>query len=118
MSDKWLSRPIEDGHFKIVNFDENVVHPAGIDRGKKMLGRREEYALLHQAGGVADARDVPDMRFDPEAIKIGPAEHDSSSSRRRNQPQMRLNCGMKPDTCRLDRPDNRVLEGHFEGRDY
>jgi hypothetical protein len=42
-----------------------------------MLGRGDEHALFHQAGGIADARDVAAHGFDLEPIEVGAAEDDS-----------------------------------------
>src|ERR1700730_14277169 len=53
-----LCGAIEDGHFDGINFDINIVNSAGVDRGKKMLRCGEQHALLHQASGVTDARNV------------------------------------------------------------
>ena len=38
--------------------------------------------MLHQAGGVADARNVADVRFDLEIVEIGAAEDDPGVRRR------------------------------------
>jgi len=44
-----------------------------------MLGGRNQDSLFHQAGCVADPRDVPADRFHVETIQIDAAEDDSGS---------------------------------------
>src|SRR5580693_4271534 len=53
-----LGGTVEDGDFYVVEVDEDVVDAVGVGGGEKMLGGGEQDALLHEAGGVADARDV------------------------------------------------------------
>src|SRR5580698_10868427 len=48
-----------------------------------MLGRRNQHALLHQAGGIADAGHVAADGFDFKSIQISAAEDDACARRRR-----------------------------------
>ena len=50
-----------------------------------MLGGREQDALPHQAGGVADARHVAHVGLDFEIVEIDAAEHDARVGRRGQQ---------------------------------
>jgi hypothetical protein len=43
-----------------------------------MLDGGKQHALLHQAGGVADARYVANMSFDLKTIEIHAAKYDAS----------------------------------------
>src|SRR6267378_6177967 len=63
-----LSGTVEDGDFDVVEVNEDVVDAVGIGGGEKVLGGGEQDALLHKAGGVADASDVVAVGFDWEII--------------------------------------------------
>src|SRR5215472_14791504 len=75
--DKRLGRAIEDGQLERVELDVDIVNFAGVESGKQMLGGGDKHALLHQAGGVADARHVADMGFDFEVIKVEAPENNA-----------------------------------------
>lgn len=46
-------RPIQNWYLKVIHLDDHVIH-AEADKGtQEMFGRRNEYALAHQAGCVA-----------------------------------------------------------------
>src|SRR5579871_992970 len=49
-----------------------------------MLGRRDQHALFHQAGGVADASDIEADGLDFKAVKIGAAKYDTRPRWRRS----------------------------------
>src|SRR3954469_2301232 len=53
-----LRAAIENGQFKIVEFDDRFIHAGADERREKMFSGRDEHALLHQAGRVAHARHV------------------------------------------------------------
>jgi len=52
-----------------------------------VLGSGDEHALLHQAGGIADAGHVAADCLDLKAIEIDAAEHDAGSGRCRQNAQ-------------------------------
>jgi len=107
-----LRRAIEDGQFEGVEFDVDVVHAAGVERGEHMLGRREQYTLLHQAGGVADARDVADVSLDLEIVEIHAAENDPSVRGSGHQTKMARDGSVKSDSINFDGSLNCELVGH------
>src|ERR1035437_9463316 len=61
---------IKNGDFDGVDVDVNVVDSAGINSGEQVLCGRQQNALLHQAGGVADARDVFTLRFNGKIVQV------------------------------------------------
>jgi hypothetical protein len=71
-----LGRTVEDGDFDVVEVDENVVDAVGVGGGEKMLGGGEQNALLHEAGGVADAGNVMAVGFDGEIVEVDAAKND------------------------------------------
>src|SRR4029077_5165754 len=77
---------------------------AGIESRQNVLGGGEQHALFHQAGGVADARHVSNMRFNLKIVEVHPPEHDSSIGLGRHEPQVRFYGRMQADTLRSDRP--------------
>jgi hypothetical protein len=72
-----LGRTVENRDLDRVDVDKDVVEAGGIDRGKQVFGGREQHALLHQAGGIADPGHVPAARLDRELVQVGAAENDS-----------------------------------------
>src|SRR5690348_15878746 len=78
---EWLRRSVENGQFQGVDFDENVINAARIERCEQMLSGGEQHAVHHKAGGVADAGDVAAVGFDFEIVKIGAAENDAGAGR-------------------------------------
>ena len=69
-----LGRAIEDGDFDVIEVNEDVVDAIGIRGGEKMLGGGEKDALLHEAGGIADAGDVVAVGLDGEIVEVDAAE--------------------------------------------
>ena len=68
---------VEDGELEVVELDYGVVDAYADEGGEQVLGGRDQDALFHQAGGVADAGDVAAAGFDGEAIEIGAMEDDA-----------------------------------------
>ena len=62
--------------------------PVPIRAREQMLGGRDQHALLHQAGRIADARYVPAQRFDFEIVEVGTPETNSRASRSRKNSQL------------------------------
>jgi hypothetical protein len=69
-----LGGTVKDGDFDVVEVDEDVVDPVGVGGGEKVLSGGEQDALLHEAGGVADASDVVAVGFDWEIVEVDAAE--------------------------------------------
>ena len=107
-----LRRAVENGQLEGVEFHVDVVHAAGVERRQQVLGGGEQDALLHQAGGVADARDVADVRLDFEIIEIHAAKNDTGIRRRRHEPQMAANGCVKADAFDFDGALNCELKWH------
>jgi hypothetical protein len=82
-----LRGTVQNRQFKRIDFDIDVIHSAGIKRGENVLGGREQYALFHQAGGVADSGYVADVRFDLEVVKIYAPKNNPGIGWSRNEPQ-------------------------------
>ena len=62
--------------------------PIPIKRRQQMLGGRDQHALLHQAGGVADAGYVAPAGFDFETVQVGATENDPGPGGRREDLQI------------------------------
>jgi hypothetical protein len=72
-----LGGAVENGDFDVVEVDEDVVDAVRIGSGEKVLGGGEKDALLHEAGGVADASNVVAVGFDWEIVEVHAAEDDA-----------------------------------------
>src|SRR5258706_16064224 len=74
-----------------------------------MLGGGDENALLHQAGGVADASYVTSTGFDREAFQVGAMKHNSGPRRCRQNPQADGCAAVDAHSCARDRSTNCLL---------
>ena len=63
-----------------------------------MLGCRDEHALLHQAGGIAHARNVASSGFNFKVIEINSAEDDSGARWRGKQAQSHWRSAVQSDS--------------------
>src|SRR5438094_580164 len=61
---------IENWEFQIVEFDDRIVNPHSNQRGEQVFGGRNQHALLHQTGGVADAGHIPAYRLNLKTFEI------------------------------------------------
>src|SRR5580692_7703060 len=93
-----LGGAIQNGNLDRVDVDKNVIDAAGIDRCEEMLRRREQDSLLHQAGGVADSRNVVALSFNGKIVEVRAAKDDARVSRRRKEANMSEDSGVKTHT--------------------
>lgn len=63
-----------------------------------MFGCGKQDSLLHQTGGIADARNIPTLCFDVKTIKITATEDDAGVGRRRKEPEVAEDAGVKTHT--------------------
>jgi hypothetical protein len=88
---------VEDGDFDVVEVDENVVDAVGIGGSEKVLSGGKQDALLHEAGGVADAGDVVAVSFDVEIVEVDAAEDDAGIRGSGLKTEFGVNAGMETD---------------------
>ena len=98
---KGFEEPSRIGKFQGVQFDVHVIHAAGVQRREQVLHGREQHALFHQAGGVADACNVAHVRFDFEIVQVHAAKNDAGIGRSRNQSQVAANRRVETDALRV-----------------
>lgn len=96
--EKRLGGTVENGDFDIVEVDEDVVDAVGVGGGEKMLGGGEQDALLHEAGGVADASDVVAVGLDGEIVEVDAAEDNSGVGWSGLKPKLGVDSSMKAHT--------------------
>ena len=109
--DKRTGAAIEDGQLQIVELDDGIVDADTDKRREQVLGGGDEHALLHQAGGVADAGYVASTGFDGEAVKVGAVEYDSSSGWRGENSQADWGATVQTDSGAGYRSTNCLLVG-------
>ena len=80
-----------------------------------MLCRGEQDALLHQAGGVTDARNIAAMSLDFEIVEIRAAEDNARVGWRGDQPEVAGNCRVKTNSDRFDGALDGRLASHELG---
>jgi len=97
-----LGGTVENGDFDVVEVNKDVVYAVGIGGGEKVLGGGEQDALLHKAGGIADASDVVAMGFDGEVVKIDAAENDPGVRRSGEETKVRVDTGVETHTLSFD----------------
>src|SRR6266850_1172600 len=107
---KRLGGAVQDRYFNRINVDENVVNAAGIDGGEQVLGGGEQNALLHEARGIAYARDVVALRLDRKVIEVHPAKHDARFGRCRGETNVAVDASMESYTF----GDGRACDGSLK----
>lgn len=95
---EWFGGTVEDGNFDVVEVDKDVVDAVGIGSSKEVFGGGEQDALLHEAGGIADAGDVVAVGFNREIVEVNAAEDDASVGRSGLKAEFRVNAGVKTHT--------------------
>ena len=100
---------IQDGQFEVVQLDDGIVNASSDESRKQMLGRRNEHAFFHQAGGVADAGDVAADGLNRKAVKVNPMEYDARTRGRRQDSQMDRSAAVQADSGALHCPTNCLL---------
>ena len=74
---KRFGASIKNRQFQIVELDDGVVDPQAHECGKQMLGGRNQHALFHQAGRVANPSDVLPNRLNFETIQVYSSKGDA-----------------------------------------
>jgi hypothetical protein len=105
-----LGGTVEDGNFDVVEVDKDVVDAVGIGSGKKVLGGGEEDALLHEAGGIADASDIVAVGFDREVVEVNAAENDAGVWRSGLETELGVDAGVETHTLGFYRTMNCGLK--------
>ena len=82
------------------------------DGDAEMCIRDRQYALLHQAGRVADARDVANVSLKGESVQVCAAKYDAGAGRRWGELQARTYRGVESDAFSFYSASNGVLECH------
>jgi len=108
--EKGLCGTIENGDFDVVDVDEDVVDAVGIGGSEKVLGGGKEDALLHKAGGVADASDVVAVGFDGEVVKVNATENDAGVWRSRLKTELGMDSCVETHTLGFYRTMNCRLK--------
>src|SRR5215472_14105531 len=77
--DEWFGAAVQNRQFKIIEFDDGIVDSCSDKSRKHVFGGGNQNALFHQAGGVADTRDVAADSFDLESVEVRAAKDDTCS---------------------------------------
>ena len=93
-----LGRTVKDRNLDVVEVYEDVVDTVRISGGKKVLGRGEQDALLHKAGGVADAGDIVAVSFDREIVEVYTAKDDAGVRGSGLKPKLGVDAGVEAHT--------------------
>src|ERR1700730_11986710 len=104
--DKRPRAAIQDGQFQIVQLNDGIINASSDESRKQVLGRRNEHAFFHQAGGVADAGDVATDGLDRKTVEIDAVEHNARTCGRRQDSQMDRGATVQADSGALHRPTN------------
>src|SRR5579862_4151521 len=71
---EWTCAAIEDWQLQVVQLDDCVIDARSDEGRQQVLGGGDEHSLLHQARGVAYARNVASGGFYLEVIQVGAAK--------------------------------------------
>jgi hypothetical protein len=105
-----LCGTVKDGNLDVIQFDEDVVDAVGVGGGEKVFGGGEQNALLHKAGGVADAGDIVAVSFDGEIVEVNSTENDPAVRGSRLKPELRVDAGVEAHTFGL----HRAMDGRLK----
>ena len=72
--DERQSAAIQDRNFQVVDLNEGVIDSHAVQHAQQVLCRGNQYALAHQAGRVADSRDMSPTGWNGEILQIGAFE--------------------------------------------
>ena len=100
---------VEDREFEVVELDDDVVDSHADEGGKKMLRGGDQYALAHEAGGVADLGDVATDGGDFEVVEVGAAKDNAGTGRSRQEAHGNGCAGMQTDSREGERFSERLL---------
>lgn len=89
---------VQNRNFDVVEVDKDIVNAVGIGGSEKMLCRRQQDALLHEAGGVTDAGDVVAVGFDRKIVEVNPTENDTCIRRSWLKAKLGVDAGMEAHT--------------------
>src|SRR5437763_14051913 len=82
-----------------------------------MFGSRDQHAMAHQTGRVADPRHMTPARWDLKILEVGPDKHNAGGNGRGENTDANGNSAMKPHPRRLNRTVNRGLESQASSPD-
>src|SRR5581483_8474258 len=100
---------VQNGNLKLVEFDASVVDACSHQRREDMLSRRDEYAAPHQAGRIADFRNISSHCLDVEVVEIDAPEVDSAAGRSRKDTHLHPGSAVEADATKTDRLSNCLL---------
>ena len=80
--DERLPAAVQDRHLEIIDLHKDVVDPHRVENAQQMFGSRDQHAVPHQAGRIADSRYMPPTRRDLKVLEVGPDKHDAGGNGR------------------------------------
>ena len=107
---KRLTAAVKNRDFQVIDFDEGVVDTHAVEHAQEVFGGRDQDALAHQAGGVADLLYVAPACGDREAFEVGTDENDAGRGRGGEDTDADWNARMKSYPDRFDWTLNRSFE--------
>src|SRR5438105_15399651 len=100
---------VEDREFQIVEFDDRIVNPHSNQRGEQVFGGRNQHALLHQTGGVADAGHIPAYRLNLKTFEINTPKNNAGVRGCGKDAKLNRSARSQTDTVTLDCRANCLL---------
>ena len=101
---------IENRNLEVIDLDGRVIDAHAIDHAQQMLSGRNEHALAHQTGGVANASDVTPTRRDLKIVEVGSLKDDAGSRRSRQDAYRDRYSAVQSDAGDRDRLLNRCFK--------
>ena len=110
--DEGLRAPVQDRQFQVINLHDRVIDPHADERRQQMFGRGDQHTLLHQAGGIADFRNVSTDCFNRKTVEVSAAKHNAFSGRRWQHAQAHRGATVQTYSLALDRRPDCLFKTH------
>ena len=112
--DEGLPAAIENRHLQVIDLDERVVDAHAVEHAQQMFSGRDQNALPHQAGGVADPRYIAPTGWDREVVQVRAQEYDAGRYRSGQDSNRDGNSTVQSDSTSLGGALNRRLKTQLD----
>src|SRR5579862_388236 len=104
-----LCTSIENGELQIIQLHDRIIDPRPNEGREQVLGRGDEHASLHQAGCIANPREIPANGLDFKTIEVHTTEYNPRPGWSGQNAHVDWCAAVQSDTGTLHRSTNCVF---------